>query len=246
MNITASCVGNYGRFGNSLFQAAFAMGYAKKYNLTLQLPKNWIGRKIFNLSHIPEITEKYPSLGFDKIPNGQSRIDLYGYYQNQESVNFYTKQDLEKWFTFQDRWCENIEKPKDSYSTAHLRLGDYKSLKHVYCIVSKNSYLKACEKYHINIDELIWLTEENESKNTLANREGVGFLNDFLTMVWSDAILRGNSTFSWWAAALSDAKVYSPVVNNLIGENDVEFVEGNYPKMFSGFTDLHLKHDEIN
>ena len=56
------------------------------------------------------------------------------------------------------------------------------------------------------------------------------FLPDFVALMQADVILRANSTFSWWAAALSNARVLAPIVGDLCGKQDVSFVEGNWPR----------------
>jgi hypothetical protein len=57
----------------------------------------------------------------------------------------------------------------------------------------------------------------------------------------SRVIFRANSSFSWWAATLSDARVFAPVVGNNTGWLDCSFVEGNHPKMYYLFDDMHIK-----
>jgi hypothetical protein len=52
-------------------------------------------------------------------------------------------------------------------------------------------------------------------------------VNDFFLMMKCKNLFRANSTFSWWAATLGDAQVFSPVVGQRTGWLDVEFVEGN-------------------
>jgi hypothetical protein len=57
-----------------------------------------------------------------------------------------------------------------------------------------------------------------------------------------------NSTFSFWAATLGNAKVYSPVIRGVRGGKPdayAEFVEGNWPVMADNHpnTDLHLKEE---
>ena len=60
------------------------------------------------------------------------------------------------------------------------------------------------------------------------------FLPDFLTMIFSRNLFRGNSSLSWWGGFLSEGKVYSPllcprITCNEVNFMDCEFVEGNYP-----------------
>jgi hypothetical protein len=63
----------------------------------------------------------------------------------------------------------------------------------------------------------------------------------------ADVVLRANSTFSWWAALLGRGRVFSPLVEDRIGDQTVEFVEGNWPRMCdtkngsARLTDLHIR-----
>jgi hypothetical protein len=78
------------------------------------------------------------------------------------------------------------------------------------------------------------------------------FFPDFLLLIFARTIFRGNSAFSWWGAMLSDAKVYSPVIQSKPVEKkekhhiqeSVVFVEGNYPHFMGsigeGFIDIIL------
>lgn len=82
------------------------------------------------------------------------------------------------------------------------------------------------------------------------------FFPDFLLLIFARTIFRGNSAFSWWGAFLSDAKVYSPVIQSKPIEkkekfhvqNSVAFVEGNYPhfmgSLAEGFINIILNDDE--
>ena len=88
--ITISTLGKRGRFGNQMFQYAFARAYAEKYNCILQTPK-WIGQDIFEIQD-PLITNKLPQVNCEReYPNGRINIDLLGYFQNYRSLSIMTK-----------------------------------------------------------------------------------------------------------------------------------------------------------
>jgi hypothetical protein len=84
----------------------------------------------------------------------------------------------------------------------------------------------------------------------------IGFLHDFILIRNADVILRANSSYSWCAAALSGARIFSPLVENLTGSHDVKFIEGNwsclvdwsnlpFARIDNDFTvtDLHLREE---
>lgn len=242
--ITCSCLGNFGRFGNQLFQAAFCLGYAKKYNLDVEFPTDWIGRKIFNMDHIPAISSKLPQMGRDKVPWGYGNWDAYGYFQNQKAIDLYSKKDVHDWFLFKDRFyldLVDINKTR-LYDAAHRRVGDYVGLPNLFCIPTIKAYEKAFEQY--GAQDVTWVTEESPRSHKSLPEE-ISFLADFFILMHARKLFRGPSTFSWWAAVLGDVEVYSPVVKGKFGETDCEFVKGNHPIMISfdskDHTDLYLR-----
>ncbi len=58
--ITMSCLGNLGRFGNSLLQYVYLKTYAKLYNLRVETPE-WIGQYLFGHSD-PPISQELPQI----------------------------------------------------------------------------------------------------------------------------------------------------------------------------------------
>lgn len=228
--ITLRRLGTFGRFGNAMFQYAFARAYAEKYNAVLQTPE-WIGQKIFNISDPPIQNHNLPQTTCDVVPWGQTNIDLLGYFQHKMFLDIMTRSWLKKVFTIQDRWLKHFEKPMNYYIGAHVRKGDYGGLTSIFAIIKEISYINACDKFGLDSQKLIWVTEENPTCNKIMEDEGIPFLYDFLTLMHANVILRGNSTFSWWAATLSDAKIYSPNVGDNRGECEVDFIEGNWPKI---------------
>ncbi|MBE3095124.1 MAG: alpha-1,2-fucosyltransferase [Actinobacteria bacterium] len=237
--IQCSCIGKCGRFGNQLFQYAFARAYAEKYNCTLEIP-TWIGEKIFkNVSH-PPISKRLPRTACDKVPWGQTNIDLFGYFQQRCHLAILSKSKLQEWFTFQDKWFEYFINLK-SVAVAHLRRGDYVT-KHskIFCIVSKESYQKAFEKFNIRERDVVWKTEENQVR-WRDMEDDLLFLPDFFEMMLAQHLFRANSTFSFWAGFFNRNKVYNPVIGNKMGLSDVEFVEGNGLAIKAGNDPLIIK-----
>lgn len=229
--IQISCLGKFGRFGNQLFQYAFAKSYAKKYNCILEIPKNWKGRKIFKNIDEPSIGDPLPKTKLDIIPWGRKNIDLFGYFCAPDFVKFLTRKKLKEWFEIKDKWMDLFPKSK-KYLAAHLRRGDYTTtFSYLYCTISKKSYLDAISRFKLDKYNTIWVSEDNKKQHPLCDQEKLPFLPDFITLLNADVILRANSSFSFWAAVLSDGEIYSPIVKKRTGPHDVEFVRGNYPAM---------------
>jgi hypothetical protein len=197
MLVTISCLGNYGLFGNQLFQYAYARAFAQELGAELHTP-DWIGRQLF--------------IGVDEpIMQNKGDIDLFDYFQNPEHLALLSKKKVKEWFRF-----KNPPKVQKHNVVFHKRRGDYLTHANQYAIVSDDSYIKGAEKFNLDYTEALVLDQDNPD-----------FLTDFCLMMHCNNLFRANSTFSWWAATLGDCQVYSPKVEDRTGLVDVEFVKGN-------------------
>ena len=256
--IQISCLGDMGRFGNQLWQYAFAKTYANKTNSILEVPADWIGRRLFNIED-PVISKQLPRTEIDYMPSGETNIDLYGYYQHQKFADTMDADEVREWYTFKPEWEEMFPKVKDYYIAAHIRRGDYNVMPS-YCTVSVESYRKAIVENGYSTEDVVEVSEENkhglDSRNYDNNKgyySNIDFLFDFFLVRNADVIFRSNSTFPWWAAFLSKkgTKIYSPIIQGLAGkrEADVKFVEGNWPchiEIDDRHSDLCLGEEILN
>lgn len=122
---------------------------------------------------------------------------------------------------------------------AHRRVGDYVGYSFPY--VSEFSYYAAAKKF--DLPSPVIITEENPTRVASLGGE-LAFLPDFYLLTKTPVLLRGNSSFSWWASVLNHGITYSPVIDGLgAGEHNVDFVLGNHPRLshHSFCTDLYLK-----
>jgi len=249
-----SQLGNFGRFGNQLFQYAFARAYAEKYNATLEIP-NWIGEKVFeNVTH-SKISRKLPRTKVDVIDFGEVNIDLFGYFQTKECFDILSEHKIREWFAFRDVFQKYLE-PKDEMM-AHLRLGDYTTLwPNIFCVITKESFINACEEFGMSSGKLGWCSEEypracpelnsicySKTPNSMygVNQyedRGISFLCDFFKMINSRVLFRSNSSFSFWAGFFQNREVYSPVVKGKVGVQDVSFVKGNHSAICNATDDI--------
>jgi hypothetical protein len=158
------------------------------------------------------------------------------------------------------------------YDVAHLRRDDISNVEYnrnnrqEYSVVSKDSYFQAFRKFGYSEDSIQWVSDDYTGKWHVGRKmrfrggweyptgsqylPGIIFdwLNDFLKLYFARTIFRANSSFSWWAAALSPtAKVFSPVIDkrHIYGvdgmeEITVDFVEGNHPHWQYGKPDIVL------
>ena len=244
--IQCSCIGSNGRFGNMLHQDSFCSQYAKLFDCNYECSP-WIGQKLFGLND-PPISRPLPRTKEDRWNWGQVDIDLYGYFQNQNCINILSRKALKERYKFLPRYTEAFPKQQNYYIAAHLRRGDYVNKQDYYCVVMQESYLRACDKFGLDKSKIIWVSEETQHPNPFES-EGLGFLPDFMTLMNADVILRANSTFSWWASVLSNAKIYSPLLEARRGQRVFEFVDGNWPRCADSrwvdgvLSDLHLPEE---
>jgi hypothetical protein len=199
------------------------------HNAVLETPV-WFGQTFFDIDD-PPVSRPLPRMPLDCLPWGQANIDLFGYFQFQEAVANLSVTELRRWYSFKPEWAAYFQRARPYYIAAALRRGDYLQMSDVFAIISEDSYLIACERYGLDSNALIFVGEELRTDNPPLDNQGLGFLTDFLTVMNADVVLRANSTFSWWAALLGGAKVYSPLVEHLTGYQTVEYVEGNWPRM---------------
>lgn len=217
-----------GRLGNQMFIYAYCRALAEREGVKLVTP-DWVGQKIFEI----DPTRK----------RWTGDREVGGYCQNQESL-IYTRRQVREWFKPRSWILERLKLITHKRILGHRRVGDY--IGYSFPVVSAESYYRALEKYGFSPDEFDFVTEESP----LAHPDFAGdlaFVPDFFRMMNAGVLLRGNSTFSWWAATLGRGEVFSPVIDGLEGgrEHNVEFVPGNHKKFanLDFVTDLHLKDE---
>lgn len=228
---TVRRLGTLGRFGNALHLYIVAKWWAEKCNARLETP-HWWGTEIFELDDPPITNPELHQCPFEVLPNKGEKRDIVGYFQHEKYWQGMTRKWLKSKLKVKQKWLKRFPRhPFYYYVAAHLRRGDYNGLGSIFCQVSQDSYYRALDEYGLDREMLVWVKEETQEEDAELQGLGIPFLKDFLKLVNANVILRANSTFSWWAATLSEAKVYSPLVEDLRGPNDVKFVEGNWPRL---------------
>lgn len=217
-----------GRFGNQMFQYAHARALAERDGLELRTPR-WVGERVFDINPTPE-------------PNYSGEY-LHGYFQNQHSA-IYTKSQVKNWFKFRP-WVESKLKhltPAPETIVGHIRRGDMAG--YGYPVLKMDSYFDACILHGLDYRHLCYVLEEAPTHVDGIEPE-LSWLPDFYIMAKATTLLRANSTFSWWAAAIGNARVFSPDIRGLTGgvEHNVKFFEGNHPRIadLEGIGDIYLK-----
>ena len=192
----------------------------------MQIPEDWLGRKIFEGIDEPPLGDKMETYyGIPDHPN----VNLKGYYQTPEALAYLSIEKIREWLKIKKEHLDVFSTKKEGYYVAaHLRRGDYlfQAHRNRYCLISRSSYLRCCDKYGIDKSKIVWV-QDNKDPRIRNYRSDVSFLKDFLFLMNADVLLRANSTFSFWAGVLGDCKVYSPHVFGKKGLTHVDFLEGN-------------------
>lgn len=213
-----------GRFGNKCFQFAHAQKQAEQRGVEVHCPE-WEGEEFFEM---PEHNREQEGCDLDP-----------GYHQNQESM-IYTVADARRWFTFKPQVLEKLKGIEIPPVAAHYRCGDL--LGYGYPVVGKKSFHMAYLKYSASPYPITFVEEENPTHV----RDLPDYIVDFYRLMKAPELFRANSSFSWWAATLSDGKVFAPIIDGLAGGviyDKVPFVPGNYPKLsnIDGCTDMKIE-----
>jgi len=237
------------RAGNAFFIYVFAKGYAEHVGAELQVPP-WFGEKIFVNATEPRISRNFHWTELDSISTlpigywfGRTDIAIRAFCQHEVYLDYWTRAKARQWLMLKPEFEAYAPKAEQKpYSAAHVRRGDYLDNPN-YCIVSDESYERAIEQFDIP-EPILRVQEGARTPPPELEAQGLGFLSDFLLLRDATHLLRANSSFSWWAGTLGHGKVYSPVVEDKVGLQHVEFVEGNHPctaGRFKNQSDLWLK-----
>lgn len=225
-----------GRFGNCAFQYCFMRAYAEKHNLAFRTDP-WDGEAIFDIQH-ERPTEEFPVKDENTLVDGETGFTYRSYSQQQKCL-IYTRADVRRWLKFKPHIEDALGILKPEELLAHRRVGDYPG--YMFPTLSERSYRIACREFGLDESSLKFVTEETQ---TLLPGPWPEFLPDFWRLSHCKTLLRGNSSFSWWATTLGHGEVFSPVIEGQPGgvERDYPFVRGNHPRFNSAafLTDLHL------
>ena len=221
-----------GRLGNQLQQYCSMKAYALSIGAEFETAP-WWGREVFVNATEPDYSCELPGVndgacGHEpSLQEEQTNVRVSGYFMMQRWAGLLSRVQCREWLQINPSMIEACgPKIKPWYMAAHVRQGDSIGSE-MYCQVKESSYLRACEKHHLPIEHLVWV-RENEPRII----PGIPhWLPDFVTLARSDILLRANSSYSWWAAMISTGKVFSPVVEDRVGPREVEFVEGNWPRI---------------
>lgn len=220
--VVTTCAGSFGRFGNALFQYCVARAYAESIGAELHVGP-WVGREIFEGVQEPMMRESLPVLKDEKL-DGSTNVHLHGYFQRPEHVALLSRKKVKEWLKPRKPWSDIA----GHALACHKRRGDY--LEAGYAVVTDASYDKAMREAGYDPAQAKVFSDEDPGN----------IFDDFFGLAHSKVIFRANSSFSWWACTLSDAEVYSPVVEDSSGWTDCTFVKGNHSRMHYLFGNIYI------
>lgn len=229
--VSMTTLGNFGQFGNQLFQYAAMKAYAIQYDLRLEIPKDWLGRKVFIGCNDSPITDtpreqkmiegETPIWMNDKLKN----CDIKGYLQYH--TRCYDKDYFRSLFRILPELEEEVKKTietlkrivdddgyvkKATLVGIHIRRGDFNIGNRNANMAPTGWYLKWLkenwdELYNpvlfIASDEIDKVVSDFDEYKPQCFKED-NFLCDHYLLRHCDCLLISNSTFSFTAAMLNE------------------------------------------
>ena len=211
--ISFSKIGELGRLGNQLFQYSYLRSQANRMGVHYACPA-WDGDTLFDLKENNRVfsdlacnqqyREPKENCGFNLAATQISDdTDVWGFFQTSK---YFSDEPL-AWFNFSQ---DKIEQELSQFVGVHLRFGDYTELKHVYTSLTKHYYRRAMSKFP-NARFMVFSDDLNQAKALLGDYKkaqisyysGNSDLDDFFGLTSCYGHIIGNSSFSWWAAYLS-------------------------------------------
>jgi len=248
--ITFYYIGNYGRFGNQMFQYATLRSVAHKtgHRAVLPIPpkttnsyQRFVLDEAFcglsieykNISPPPK-TYQEKSMRFDgSIFSIEDGTDIIGYFQSEKYFAEISEL-IRKEFCFKKEIQQSVD---DRYKTVlndhyavslHVRRGDYVNLQDTHPLCTEEYYRKALDLMPKDAKIVVISDDINWCKNNLSHLHGdmvfsdnKNSYEDMYLMSKCRANIIANSSFSWWGAWLADGdRVVAP--KKWFGKNDID------------------------
>jgi hypothetical protein len=210
-----------GRLGNQMFQYAITRLIAEKkgYNFYFPKEKNGNGQNIsdyFDLdTGVVDGTIRY---NYEENPNQNYDPNLFnvydftlisGFFQTEKYFLGY-EEKLKEWFKInKTNEVENIlnKYPTDEYCYIHFRGGDYKDMpnwllpkKYYEDAINKMKEINSTLKFLVITDDVELASQFFNDFEIMSN----DMMVDFSLLYYAKFCIIPNSSFSWWAAWLSD------------------------------------------
>jgi len=229
--ISMTTLGQFGRYGNQIFQYAGMKAYARKHKLKLEIPEDWIGREIFVGCDDSPITSapREQEMVKGQTPvweNGELKnCDIRGYLQYH--TRFYDKDYFRSLFRILPELKEEVTKAvgilksivdvdgyvkKSVLIGIHIRRGDFHAGNRSANMAPTKWYLKWLEENWDGLYNPILFIASDEIDKVVGDFkkykphtfEEDNFLCDHYVLRHCDCLLISNSTFSFTAAMLNE------------------------------------------
>ena len=150
-----------GGFGNRLFQFCFARAFCSMMGFELRTER-WIGERLFENVYCPLADDIQPNTAYgrwseDQLLDRHKRADpeapvphvihFRSYCQTQKCVDFYTRTQAKKWFTFRPEIRAQLEELGPTRRPSWRTCGAATTKKAGYVLVSVKSYADAAMKF---------------------------------------------------------------------------------------------------
>lgn len=214
-------LGQYGRFGNQLFQYAFVRSVARRLGVRFYCPE-WLGDKVFKLNDADEraprpegIVRTYmqprSACGFQ--PDAEKigdNTDVVGWFQ---SARHFDESAVRTWYQFRDDVTSSVRSrfAAVDFSNAvgvHARFGDMVN-HHGYINLSAGYYRKALKRLPPYGRVLVFSDDIGRAERLMRRVtrefhciEGNAAFEDLFLLSQCQAVVCSVSTFSWWGGWL--------------------------------------------
>lgn len=227
--LTFQELGRYGRLGNQMFQIASTIGIARKNKWKFAFPywQNHDHIERFGSKEDLDVQKHFinplPVYTGNRLPDtfvhwgywpitlrGERDISLSGHMQSEMYFN-HCSDEIRYYFTMKDEY------PKNDYCAIHVRLGDYDDNYHPR--LKMDYYTKAMSMFPYGTKFLVFSDEPWMAAEMFVDVKYLEVIvqqdtmTDFKLMKSCKHFIIGNSTYSWWAAWLSNQpgkKVIAP------------------------------------
>lgn len=195
-----------GRFGNQLSEYIFARRYSESIGARLETPP-WIGQKVFEGINDPPPSRHLPSLRYEELPSGRTNINLHGIFQSKEAQVIWNRADAKRIYRFRPSVIADWVQPVYPFVVAHLRRGDYCLMTNGWQVIVKHAFESAIRKEGYELEKVTWVSDKHPG---VYARTSLDDIKDFVKLCRADVLFMSNlCTFSWWAALLGNAKVFT-------------------------------------
>lgn len=206
MTVYFSKLGEYGRLGNCLFQAACTIALALRNNDSFGFPHNWKYKDFFNIpsnSFVKNMAIKSvynePYFHYAPIPY-KNGINLLGYFQSSKYFDDYAS-------TIKEYLTPKYNHEKIDMTSIHVRRDDYLKYPQHHPTLNMEYYEKAIElvgggSFLIFSDDINWC-KNHFIGNNFEFSENNSNINDLVLQSKCKNNIIANSSFSWWGAYLN-------------------------------------------